>query len=257
MSLLEDQVAIITGAGTGIGAATAVRFANEGASVVLVGRRKEKLDEVATRIGNSAKVAVVPGDVREQKVVEQAIRTADERFGRLDVLVNNAAFMKPVSLVEADFDSWRQMLDVILFGCVRFSREAARLMIAKGIAGRIVNDTSIHGTQAEVGASSYGAAKAAVNQFTRCMAVELAPHGIRANSVAPGFVDTPMSRADGVNELETDFFKEHYVRRRRIPMARAGRPEEIAAAILFLASEESSYVNGHVLVVDGGLTCTF
>jgi len=257
MSLLEDQVAIITGAGTGIGAATAVRFAKEGASVVLVGRRKEKLDEVAAQIGNPARVAVVPGDVREQKVVEQAVRTADERFGRLDVLVNNAAFMKAVSFVEADFDSWRQMLDVILFGCVRFSREAVRLMIAKGIAGRIVNDTSIHGTQAELGASSYGAAKAAVNQFTRCMAVELAPHNIRANSVAPGFVDTPMSRADGVNELETDFFKEHYVRRRRIPMARAGRPEEIAAAILFLASEESSYVNGHVLVVDGGLTCTF
>lgn len=257
MSLLQDQVAIITGAGTGIGAATAVRLAKEGASVILVGRRREKLDEVAGLIGPPTRVAVVPGDVREKVVVEQAVRTADQRFGRLDILVNNAAFMKTAFFIEVDFDSWRQMLDVILFGCVKFSREAARLMIAKGIAGRIVNVTSIHGTQAEAGASSYGAAKAAVNQFTRCMAVELAPYSIRANSVAPGFVDTPMSWADGVNELETDFFKEHYVKRRRIPMARAGQPEEIAAAILFLASEESSYVNGHVLTVDGGLTCTF
>ncbi|MBP7934624.1 MAG: SDR family oxidoreductase [Phycisphaerae bacterium] len=257
MSSLKDQVAIITGAGTGIGAATAVRFAREGASLVLVGRRREKLDDVVARIGHPARVAVVPGDVREQKIAEEAVRTAGERFGRLDVLVNNAAFMRAVSFVEVDFDTWRQMLDVILFGCVRFSREAAQLMIAKGIAGRIVNVTSIHGTQAEAGASSYGAAKAAVNQFTRCMTVELAPHNIRTNAVAPGFVDTPMSWADGVCELETDFFREQYVRRRRIPMARAGRPEEVAAAILFLASEESSYVNGHVLTVDGGLTCTF
>ena len=117
--------------------------------------------------------------------------------------------------------------------------------------------TSIHGTQAEPLASSYGAAKAAVNQFTRCMAVELAPHDIRANAVAPGFVATPMSVSEGVNELETEPFKKTYVEGRRIPLARAGQPEEIAAAILFLASGESSYVNGQVLTVDGGLTCTF
>jgi NAD(P)-dependent dehydrogenase (short-subunit alcohol dehydrogenase family) len=257
MALLKDQVAIITGAGTGIGAATAARFVQEGASLVIVGRRQEKLETTVTRIGQPDRIAIVAGDVREQAVAEAAVAAAVDRFGRLDVLVNNAASFIPTGFPDANFEAWRRMLDIILVGCFRFSREASRAMIAKDIAGRIVNVTSIHGTQAEPLASSYGAAKAAVNQFTRCMAVELAPHDIRANAVAPGFVATPMSVSEGVNELETEPFKKTYVEGRRIPLARAGQPEEIAAAILFLASGESSYVNGQVLTVDGGLTCTF
>lgn len=257
MPILKDQVAIVTGAGTGIGAAAAVRFVQEGASVILVGRREHKLKETADRTGNPDRVVLIPGDVRDQQVAESAVRTAERRFGRLDIVVSNAAFFSPVDFPDGDYDRWREMLDVILVGSFRFSREGARLMIARGISGRIVNVTSIHGTQAEPKASSYGAAKAAVNQFTRCMAIELAPYNIRANAVAPGFVNTPMSVIDGVNELETEKFRKLYVEGRRIPLARAAKPEEIAAAILFLASNESSYITGHVLTVDGGLTCTF
>ena len=255
MGQLEGQVAIVTGAGTGIGAATVKRFTAEGAKVVLVGRRREKLEESATAAGSAA-TAIVAGDVREQGTAEAAIRAA-EGLGGLDVVVSNAAWWQPVSFPDAEWQEWRQMLDIILMGSFHFSRHAAQAMIARKTAGRIINVTSIHGTQAERNASSYGAAKAAVNQFTRCLAVELAPHNIRANAVAPGFVATPMSVTDGVDELESEWFKRNYVEARRIPMARAAQPEEIASAILFLASGESSYLTGHVMVVDGGLTCTF
>lgn len=257
MARLTNQVAIITGAGTGIGAATAELFVQEGASVILVGRRREKLDEVAARIGRPDRVAVSPGDVRELKSAQQAIAIAQDRFGRLDIVVNNAAFFDPAPFPSADLEQWRKMFDVLILGAFHFSREASLAMIAAKTPGRIVNVTSIHGTQAEPKSSSYGAAKAAINQFTRCMAVEMAPHGIRANAVAPGFVNTPMSVYEGVNELESEWFKKNYVEGRRIPLARPAEPAEIAPAILFFASEESSYITGHVLVVDGGLTCTF
>jgi NAD(P)-dependent dehydrogenase (short-subunit alcohol dehydrogenase family) len=255
--MLAGQVAIITGAGSGIGAATALRFVEEGASVVMVGRTRSKLEELAARLRVRDRGAIVVGDVRDEGTATAAIGTAGERFGRLDVVVNNAAISVPTPFPEVELASWREVFDVILVGAFRFCREAARVMIDSGTAGRIVNVTSIHGTQAEHQSSGYGAAKAAVNQFTRCMAVDLAPHGIRVNAVAPGFVDTPMSITDGVNELETPRFLQQYVKERRIPMARAARPEEIAGPILFLAGEDSSYITGHVLVVDGGLTCTF
>jgi NAD(P)-dependent dehydrogenase (short-subunit alcohol dehydrogenase family) len=257
MARFQDQAIIVTGAGTGIGAAAAKLFAAEGASVVLVGRREDKLVEVCREIGVQDRLAVVAGDVRDEQTSDEAITTAMNRFQRLDVVVNNAAINPPKPFPGTPIDEWRSVFDVILMGALRFSRSAARVMIENQIQGRIVNVTSIHGTQAEVDASAYGSAKAAVNQFSRCLAVELGQHGIRANAVAPGFVSTPMSVYEGVNELETEWFLKNYVKDRRIPLARAGRPEEIAEAIAFLASEQSSYVNGHVLVADGGLTCTF
>lgn len=257
MNQLKDQVAIITGAGTGIGAAAAVRFVQEGASVVIVGRRRQKLEETAARIAQPTRVAVVPGDVQEPGTAAEAVRVARELFGGLDILVNNAAVALPSSFTDTPLDSWRQVFDIILLGCFQFTQAATRDMIAHETAGRVVNVTSVHGTQAEVNMSSYGSAKAAVNQFTRVLAVELAPHNIRCNALAPGFVDTPMSVYEGVNELETEWFQQIYVERRRIPLARAAQPEEMAGPIVFLASQDSSYVTGVVLVADGGLTCTF
>jgi len=257
MGVLENQVAIITGAGTGIGAATARRFVKEGASVVLVGRRESKLQETAAAIGQPERVAIVPGDVSEQKTAEAAVKAALDHWDRLDVVVNNAAWFNPTPFPDTPFEEWERVFNIIFQGAVRFTREAARAMIERKIAGRFINVTSIHGTQGEANASNYGAAKAAVNQFTRCMAIELAPYGIRCNALAPGFVNTPMSVYNGVNELESPRFLQVYCKERRIPMARPAQPEEMAGPIVFLASEDSSYVNGHVLVADGGLTCTF
>lgn len=257
MDVLKGQAAIITGAGTGIGASTAIRFVKEGASVVIVGRRESKLQETASAIGDPKRVAIVPGDVADAKTAQAAVKTCLERFGRLDVVVSNAAFFNPTPFPDSDLAEWRKVFDTILLGSFHFTREGARAMIASRTAGRIVNVTSIHGTQGEATASNYGSAKAAVNQFTRCMAIELAPHNIRVNALAPGFVNTPMSVYNGVNELENPRFLQQYVAERRIPLARASHPDEIAGSVLFLASADSSYVTGHVLVADGGLTCTF
>ncbi|MCB0049486.1 MAG: SDR family oxidoreductase, partial [Caldilinea sp.] len=148
-------------------------------------------------------------------------------------------------------------VDVIFYGAVHCSRAAGKVMVAQGQGGRIVNVSSVNAFLGMAQSSHYNTAKGAVDQLTRCLAVEWAPHGILANGVAPGFVDTPMSIVDGVNELETPDFQEIYVRRRRIPLARAAQPEEIAEVVRFLASDRCSYMTGHTIVVDGGLSITF
>jgi NAD(P)-dependent dehydrogenase (short-subunit alcohol dehydrogenase family) len=130
-------------------------------------------------------------------------------------------------------------------------------MVAAGEGGAIVNVSSIHGTRAEPGGTSYAVAKGALDQLTRALAVELAPHRIRVNGIAPGFVETAMAITDGVSEHETEWFREIYVGRRKIPLARPAAPEEVAAAICFLASDDASYITGQILGVDGGLSVTF
>ena len=142
----------------------------------------------------------------------------------------------------------------MLDGAIRVTRAVAPRMRE---GGRIVHVTSIHARRAERGSSAYGIAKAAIEQFCRGLALELADRGILANSVAPGFVDTPMSSAAGSSELETEWFRQNYVAGRRLPLRRAGKPEEIAGAIFFLCGPDAAYITGHTLTVDGGLTITF
>jgi 3-oxoacyl-[acyl-carrier protein] reductase len=139
-------------------------------------------------------------------------------------------------------------------GALYLTRAAVPLMKE---GGRIVHVTSIHGDRAEALASSYSMAKAAINQFCRVLAVELAPRGILVNALAPGFIDTPMSVVNGVNELESDWFKQNYVQGHHLPLKRAARPEEIAGVAFFLAGPDASYITGQVITVDGGLTITF
>ena len=258
MSLrLADKVAIITGAGSGIGAAAVALFVAEGACVVLVGRDLAKLDRVRASLPTPDSARCIAGDVRDVITAERAVAEAQQAFGRVDILVSNAAVSAPVPFPAADLETWQANFNIILHGAFHFARTVSQALIAQGQGGAIVNVTSIHGTRTERNFSNYGAAKAATDHFTRCLAVELAPHNIRANAVAPGFVDTPMAVLDGVNELEDPNFLREYVQRRRIPLARAARPEEIAEPILFLASAAASYINGHILVVDGGMCCTF
>ena len=252
------QVAVVTGSGTGIGYAAAELFARCGAAVVVNGRRLQVAQEAADKIAAlGAQVIAVAADV---SAIEGAGRLIDETvkaFGGIDVLVNNAAIFATADFVESPYDEWRRVLDVNLDSAIHCSRAAAKVMIAQGRGGRIVNVSSIHSYRAERGASHYDMAKGAMDQLTRALALELGPHNILVNSVAPGFVDTPMAIVNGRNELESEWFITNYVQQRRIPLARASQPVEIAHPIVWLASRLNTYVNGHVLVVDGGLSVTF
>ncbi len=256
--ILAGKVAVITGAGSGMGRATARLMAELGASVVVLSLKRDEVENVVKEIrvaGGKAQGLVA--DVSDASTPMGMVRTADEGFGRLDILVNNAAYFERQNVFEMPERAWQKMMDVICSAAFRLSQAAARQMTKQGEAGYIVNVTSIEASYADAGAPHYGSAKGGLNQLTRCLAVELAPHKILVNAVAPGFIDTPMSVVDGKNELEDETYLEWYVRRRKIPLARAGKPEEVAEAIVFLASPLNSYVTGHVLTVDGGLTCTF
>jgi len=256
------KVALITGAGRGIGEATAHRLAAEGADVVLLARSRETIAAVAGEIAaeHPGRTALpVAADVADPAQVAAAVAAAIDRFGRIDVLVNNAAIAAPLDTLTADFAAWSHVLEVNLLGAVHLARAVSpHLPDGAGSGGAIVNVSSIHGSRVEPGSSPYDVAKGGLDQLTRVLALELAPRGIRVNGVAPGFVDTPLAiLPDGTSELDADWFREQYVERRRIPLARAAEAAEIAAAIAFLASAEASYVNGTTLVVDGGLSITF
>jgi 3-oxoacyl-[acyl-carrier protein] reductase len=173
----------------------------------------------------------------------------------VDVLVNCAGLHRAADAVDSPLEEWRRPFDVMFEGGVRVTRMAVPLMSA---GGRVIHVTSIHGDCAEAGSSAYAMAKAALNQWCRGLAVELAPRGILVNAIAPGFVDTEMSiRADGVNELDTEWFRANYVEGHHLPLRRAGRAEEIAGVAAFLAGPDASYITGQIITVDGGLTITF
>lgn len=254
------KVALITGAGRGIGAATAHRFAAEGADVILLARTWEAVIAVAQAIETAypGRIALpIACDVADPAQVETAVGHAMDRFDHINVLVNNAAIAVPLDTMTADLAAWTHVLHVNLLGAVHLARAVApHLPDATGAS--IINISSIHGYRVEPGSSPYDVAKGGLDQLTRVLALELAPRGIRVNGVAPGFVDTPLAiLPDGTSELESDWFRESYVDRRKIPLARPAAASEIAATIAFLASPDASYVNGTTLVVDGGLSITF
>jgi NAD(P)-dependent dehydrogenase (short-subunit alcohol dehydrogenase family) len=252
------KTVLITGGATGIGLATAWRFAEEGASVAMMGRRESVGTEAAEALRSEGYDAMfVKGDVAKAEEVQDTIKRTIERFGQIDILVNNAATFSPMKFADSDTSAWRGVFDVIAHGTYLCSKAAAQHMIERGVRGHIVNVSSINSTRALEESSHYNAAKGALDQLTRCMAVELIDYGIRVNSVNPGFIDTPMSLVDGVSELETDWFRDIYVGRKKIPQRRAGLPSEVAAVIAFLASEDASYLCGATIPVDGGLSVTF
>jgi NAD(P)-dependent dehydrogenase (short-subunit alcohol dehydrogenase family) len=194
-------------------------------------------------------------DIRHdaQRMVDETV----ERYGRVDILVNNAGIFYPADFLATDFEAWHRAVDVMFFGATKCSQAAARAMVAQGQGGQIVNISSVNAFLGAPLSSHYNTAKGAIDQLTRCLAVELAPHGILVNGVAPGFVETPMAVVEGVNEHTTDDFKQFYVKRRRIPLARPAEPEEIATVAVFLAEGTATYLTGHTIVVDGGLSVTF
>ncbi len=254
--VLAGKVALITGAASGIGRATALALARDGAAVVVADIDAPHGAETVAAIGNAGgRAHFVLADVTRD--AERMVEAAVQKFGRLDILVNNAGIYYTADLFYVTFDEWKRAVDVMYFGTFRCSQAAARQMVRQGGGGRIVNISSVNGFLGMPQSSHYNSAKGAIDQLTRCLAVELAPHGILVNGVAPGFVETPMAIVNGVNEHETPEFQEFYVRRRRIPLARPALPAEIAEAVAFLVSPRCTYITGHTLVVDGGLSITF
>jgi NAD(P)-dependent dehydrogenase (short-subunit alcohol dehydrogenase family) len=242
---LADQVAIISGSGRGIGREMALMFSSEGARIVVADIDGESAGAVAAEINAAGHVALaITVDIGDPGQVERLIRDTVVQFGRLDVLVNNAGVGLNKPFLATTPGEWEQQLRVNLTGTFLCAQAAARVMARQG-AGRIINVASISGQRGGQGRAAYGAAKAGVILLTKVMAVELAPLGIRVNAIAPGPVDTDQSRGTHTVATRQAYFD-------RIPIRRYGECREIAAASLYLASDASSFVVGHVLNVDGG-----
>lgn len=244
---LDDKVAVITGASRGIGEAIARAFVAHGARVVLAARKPDGLTAVADSLGESALACATHTGNEDQ--CEALVARAVERFGRVDVLVNNAAtnpYFGP--MIETPTAAWLKTFEVNLQGYFWLSRAVARHLQARGASGSIVNVTSVAGLEAAPMQGVYGATKAAVVSMTRTLAFELAGSAIRVNAIAPGLVDTRLASAIVQNEAVLGEVL------KKTPLGRYAQPDEIAGAALFLASDAASYVTGHTLVVDGGMT---
>jgi NAD(P)-dependent dehydrogenase (short-subunit alcohol dehydrogenase family) len=248
MSSLSGRIALVTGGANGIGRAIVDRFAADGATVAVVDREEIR--------DNHKAVHPFVFDLAETERLDGLADQIEAEVGPLDILVNNAAIFEPAPAVDLSLDSYRRVLAVNLDAPVMLARKAARGMIQRGF-GRIVNISSIRGQYGEELGLSYDIAKSGLNQATRTLAIELARHGILVNAVAPGFVVTRMSIVDGKDELESDWFKDVYVKYGKLPLRRPAQPAEIARHVAWLASEKNSYLTGQVVTVDGGLTVTF
>lgn len=239
-NLLRDKVVVVTAAaGTGIGSAVAKRALEEGARVVLSDWHERRLAEKAAELGD---VHAIPCDVTQEEQVQALIEGAAARYGRVDVLINNAGLGGTKSIVDMTDEEWSRVLDVTLNGTFRATRAAVQRFIAQGDGGVIVNNASVIGWRAQAGQAHYAAAKAGVMALTRCAAVDVAPHGIRVNAVAPSLAMHPFLAKVTSEELLAELTA-------REVSGRAAEPWEVANVMVFLASEYSSYLTGEIVSV--------
>ena len=249
MNRLHGKVAVVTGGNAGIGEAIAKAFASEGALVVITGRRRGELERVVNDIvKQQGRAFAVAGSVTDESHVQETVRQTVQQFGQLDILVNNAGlgnFGK--RLHEIDDATWAQVLGVNLTGVFRMTRAVLPQMLKQG-KGSIVNISSIASLIGLPTLPAYAASKGALDALTRALAVDYAKEGIRCNVVNPGLIDTPMAAPLMSNPEQLDPILSHY------PIRRAGKPEEVANMVLYLASDEAAWVTGGTFPIDGGMT---
>ncbi len=242
---LKNKVTIVTGAARGIGKAIAQRFLQEGAAVAINDVNLERAEEIVHEAKSKGKKALaVKADVSNEKEVEEMVNRVYSNFARIDILVNNAGIIKRGSTEDHSYEDWDRVIAVNLRGTYNCSKAVIPIMKKQG-CGKIVNVSSIAGKVGDIAsAPSYGSSKGAINALTKSMARELAEYGICVNAVAPHAVETEMS-AEWSQEKRRQLMSQ-------IPLKRLGRPEEVAAAVLFLASDEASFITGEILDVNGG-----
>jgi NAD(P)-dependent dehydrogenase (short-subunit alcohol dehydrogenase family) len=242
---MDKRVALITGAGMGIGAAIATRLARDGYAVVITDINGPAASETAAELNAQGFDAwPMTMNVGSAASIAAGFAAVAQRYDRCDVLVNNAGIAKTYPFVDYPIEHWNEVMAVNVTGSMLCGQHAARLMISRQW-GRIINLASVSGMRASGGRTAYGTSKAAVIGLTRQMAIELAAYGITVNAIAPGPIDTPLTR-----ELHSETTRRNYLR--MLPAARYGTPEEIAGPVSFLASDDASYITGHILSVDGG-----
>ena len=245
MFSLKDRVALVTGASQGIGRATALALAAAGAKVVCAARNAERLAAVVTEIGSAGGEArAVTMDVADSAQIKAGFKEVTERFGRLDILVNNAAVTRDMLALRMKAEDWEEVLKTNLTGAHVCIQNALGIMLRQRY-GRIINVSSVVAQTGNAGQANYVAAKAGLIGLTKAIAVEIASRNITVNAVAPGFIATPMT------EVLSQQVKDAMLA--RIPLNRMGSDAEVAAAIVFLASEEAGYITGHVLDINGGM----